>query len=579
MKTEKTNKRIAILGGGPSGLFVFKRLVDLERIDFTIDIFESQYQLGGGMPYSKLGANVEHISNVSDIEVPDLVTSIGEWIQTISDDTLRTFAIEREAFNEYKVVPRLLLGQYLSAQFDLLLDKAKALGLPTTLHLNTTVVDVIDYPETGEVGVKTEANDILSFDHVIITTGHQWPIKHEGSVPNYYDSPYPPKKLQFKANHAVAIKGASLTAIDAIRTLSRQNGSFQTNEEGKLIGYQVNEDSPDFKIVMHSRNGLLPAIRFHLEEPKVNGDSLMSDQEVEQNKATNDGFLSLDYVFDSNFKASFIEKDPAFYDKIKDMNLEEFVETMMSYREKCEPFELFLAEYKEAEQSIQERKSIHWKEKLAELSFAMNYPAKYFSAEDMMRLQKVLMPLISIVIAAVPQSSCEELLVLHAAGRLEMVTVGSDGEEEPQPQGGANYTYTDEAGQEQCVYYQTFVNCVGQPHLPYAAFPFKSLKEAHVISPARLKFKSAEKALEAMEKDKENIYKASDGEYYLKVHGITINDYFQVVDAYGAYNERINIMAVPYIGGYNPDYSGLDFCEEASSCVVESIFKNQQVIA
>jgi len=31
---------------------------------------------------------------------------------------------------------------------------------------------------------------------------------------------------------------------------------------------------------------------------------------------------------------------------------------------------------------------------LAVLSFAMNHLAKYFSAEDMQRLQKVLMPLI-----------------------------------------------------------------------------------------------------------------------------------------------------------------------------------------
>jgi hypothetical protein len=31
-------------------------------------------------------------------------------------------------------------------------------------------------------------------------------------------------------------------------------------------------------------------------------------------------------------------------------------------------------------------------------------------------------------------------------------------------------------------------------------------------------------------------------------------------------------MAVPYIGGYNPDYSGLDFCEEASEKIIKSMF-------
>ena len=33
-------------------------------------------------------------------------------------------------------------------------------------------------------------------------------------------------------------------------------------------------------------------------------------------------------------------------------------------------------------------------------------------------------------------------------------------------------------------------------------------------------------------------------------------------------NERIYMMAVPFIGGFNPDYSGLDFGEAASMRIV-----------
>ena len=50
-----------------------------------------------------------------------------------------------------------------------------------------------------------------------------------------------------------------------------------------------------------------------------------------------------------------------------------------------------------------------------------------------------------------------------------------------------------------------------------------------------------------------------------------INDYFQVVDSYGAVNNRIFVMAVPYIGGVNPDYSGLDFCEAASARIIKRL--------
>ena len=98
-------------------MFVFKRLVESNRTDFEIDIFESKKQLGAGMPYSTDGANDEHVTNVSDNEIPEIVTSIEEWVQTLPDETLSKFNIEREKFNEFKVLPRLLFGQYLSAQF------------------------------------------------------------------------------------------------------------------------------------------------------------------------------------------------------------------------------------------------------------------------------------------------------------------------------------------------------------------------------------------------------------------------------------------------------------------------------
>lgn len=65
----ENKKRIAILGGGPSGLFMFKRLVDSDRTDITFTIFERKKKLGSGMPYSAEGAKDEHITNVSSNEM------------------------------------------------------------------------------------------------------------------------------------------------------------------------------------------------------------------------------------------------------------------------------------------------------------------------------------------------------------------------------------------------------------------------------------------------------------------------------------------------------------------------------
>lgn len=567
-----TVKRIAILGGGPSGLFMFKRLVESGRTDLDITVYEKSNRLGAGMPYSTAGACKEHITNVSDNEIPAIVSSIKEWIRTAPPPLLQRFGIKPDDFNEYKVVPRLLFGEYLSAQFDELLLDAKKAGIQTTVHLATTVVDVEDEPGSGSVKVVTEEAGTARFDAVIICTGHRWPAPHEGKAAGYFDSPYPPSKLAIKANHPVAIKGASLTAIDAIRTLARQAGTFTKNDDGTLR-FALREGNPDFKIVLHSTRGLLPAIRFHLEDSHLSKDSVLSEKEVREVMAANDGFVPLDYLFQTKFKQPIRDGEPAFYERIKDMGMEEFVENMMSLRERLDAFQLFKAEYAEAEKSIRRRQSVYWKEMLAVLSFVMNYPAKHFSAEDMLRLKKTLMPLISIVIAFVPQSSCRELIALYDAGVLSLIAVDAESTSAPHPNGGALYRYKDEDGNQQEMRYKLFVNCVGQRQFNADEFPFKTLRQAGSISPARLKFKSAEEGEKQRQGGNGNVERDGNGDYYLGVPGITINDNFQVLDKYGAYSDRLYIMAVPYIGGYNPDYSGLDFGEAASKKIADRLLQ------
>jgi uncharacterized NAD(P)/FAD-binding protein YdhS len=537
--------------------------------DFHIHIFEKKDKLGAGMPYSDKGANREHITNVSDNEIPELVNSIEEWINKAPEHLIKPYNITPDNFNEYKVVPRLLFGEYLSAQFDKLRKSAKEEGIQTTIHFNTTVIDVVDDPENGKVSVVTDEESFV-FDEVVICTGHHWPKNTEGKVKGYFDSPYPPSKIRQRLNYPVAIKGSSLTSLDALRTLSRSNGHFSKNENGKLE-YHVDEESQGFRIVMHSIDGLLPAIRIHLEDSHLSKDAVLTETEIEANKMINDGFVSLDYIFEQKFKIPFRKKDPEFYERIKDMTMEEFVEDMMSLRERLDPFTLFKAEYAEAEKSIRRQQPVLWKEMLASLSFTMNYPAKFFSAEDMLRHRKVLLPLISIVIAFVPQSSAQEMLALHEAGVLTIVSVDRSSRVEPGEEEGIRYFYNDEEGKEQEAQYKMFIDCVGQPPLSIQDIPFKGLIEKGTISQARLQFRSNEAAEKLIEEGNKDVIKEQNGTYTLKVSGIMINDNFQVIDKYGAYNERVYVMAVPYIGGINPDYSGLDFCEAASAKIIKTL--------
>jgi hypothetical protein len=565
-------RKIAIIGGGPSGLFVLKRLVEAKVKNIKIDVFEKKSELGSGMPYSRDGASEEHITNVSGNEIPELMTSLSEWIQTLEPEYLQRFEMNADNFNEYKVLPRLLFGQYLSEQFRLLKLKASELSIPLKIHRSTIVIDIIDETINNYVKVITDKEKSFSFDYAIICTGHHWPKIHEGKINGYFDSPYPPSKLALKINHPVAIRGASLSAVDAVRTLARQNGIFEPGQDGKT-SFKLHKESNGFKMVLHSRRGLLPAVRFHLEDSHLGKGSILSNEEIEKNKLLNDGFLSLDFVFEKNFKEPLKAGDPEFYAKIEEMDMEDFVHFIMELRESVDAFDLFKGEYIEAEKSIQRKESVYWKEMLGVLSFVMNHPAKYFSAEDTMRLHKTLQPLLALVIAYVPQSSVEEMLALHQDGLLEFISVGDDSYVEPVNEGGAVYYYSNDSNKKMSTQYQTYIDAVGQPHFRYHELPFKSLLGQKTISSAKIKFKDPKIALKEKAAGNKNVIIDENG-YYLNVPGIAINDNFQVLDDYGAYNNRIYMLAVPYIGGFNPDYSGLDFCEAASKYVVESLLKD-----
>ena len=566
------NIHVAIIGGGPSGLFMYKRLVEKNIAGLKVSIFESRKQLGAGMPYSYEGATPEHLTNVSDHEIPALVSTIEDYVQSLSETTLRSYGIDVDDFNRYKVVPRLLLGRYLSEQFMLLKRMADEKGIETQIHLGSQVSDIIDLESQTQVKIMVGSTDTYIVDKVIICTGHKWPTRYEGNVEHYFESPYPPSKLALKTDHAVGLRGASLTAIDAIRTLARHNGSFEALETGELR-YQIDPGSENFKLLMHTRSGLLPAIRFHQEEPFLANKLLISEEELMLNRLENEGFVSLDFLFDRNFKAQFKEKDPDFYAIVEKLSLEDFVEAVLSLREQKDAFEGFRQEHEQALKSIRRRQSIYWKEVLSALSFTLNYPAKYMSAEDMLRLKKVLMPLISIVIAFVPQSSSRELLALHDAGRLEVVNVGTDSRIEPASDRGANYFYTDESGIEVKTHYKTFVDCVGQRPLDFEEFPFKSLVDNGNVSPAYLRFRSVEQAKEQMLAGNDHMFVAPDGAIFLQVPGVKIDDSFRLVDHSGNASQRLFMMAVPYMGGYNPDYSGLDFCAATSAIIAGKIAK------
>lgn len=562
METERT--KIALIGGGPAALFMYKQLLDTD-LKISVTVFEKSGRLGAGMPYSSCGAGLEHVTNVSSNEIPELPQTPIEWWES----QLRLHGGDLMAeYSEYKVFPRRLFGDYLEAQFHNLIDKGRKFGIPTDIILNSNVQD-LNYLG-NKVIVTVEDLKNYSFDKVVICTGHQFRTGKDEAATGFYNSPYPPDKLALTLNHPVAIKGASLTAVDAIKTLSRVNGEFLPRKNGKPT-YKLKAGSENFKIVLHCRSGMLPSVRFHLADSHLRNPSLLLAGEIEEHRKSNRGFLSLDFIFEKDFLEPLKKTSPEFYDKVRGLTMEEFVEEMLQIRYRLDPFVLLKSECNEAAKSIKRRESIYWKEMLGVLSFAMNYPAKYFSAEDMLRFKATLHPLISLVIAYLPQSSCRELLALHKAGCLDMVTVGSDSKAEQDSRGGVRYSFTGEGGSIRQVNYKTFIDCTGQPQIDFKDFPFKGLVDSGNVTQARLAFRDNEAAAHHRASHADDVETDAEGNYFMKVSGIAVDDCFRAVDGNGSANNSIFMMAVPFMGGYNPDYSGLDFCEEASHRIASCI--------
>lgn len=569
MTTQKTLK-IAIVGAGPSGLMLLKKILTAPLPPFEVTIFEKSNTLGAGMPYSPQGASQQHITNVSGNELPKMPIDLVNWIKSLPAHVAESFGVDQLDFNAYKPLPRLLFGQYLNTCFHLLLQSAKQLGIPVAIK-NAEVTDLgLDSTTPSQIFVATAENTLL-FDKVVVCTGHIWPKTHESKVKGYFDSPYPPQKLQTLINAKIAIKGSSLTAIDAIRSLAHANGKFVPQANGLLV-FAKNESAEDFHITMHSRNALLPAVRFHLADTQLGKDEQLDKQELQEIMKANNGFVPIDYLFETRFKQMLAQKDPQFFEVIKNLSLEDFVETVLAIRQDQDAFELLEKEYESAQESISEEQTIPWKEQLGILSFVMNLPAKHFCAEDMLRLKKILMPLISVVIAYVPQSSVREMLALHKAGCLDLLAVDDDDDVIVVSDGSFAYGKKGEKIDVRNKF-DVFIDCIGQKPIAFDDLPFKTLNAQQAISPGKLYFKDAREAERELANHNQQVRKDKTGNYYLSVPGIEIDDNFQVINHLGHANSNLYMMAVPFISGLNPDYSGLDFSETASTLIAKALTK------
>jgi uncharacterized NAD(P)/FAD-binding protein YdhS len=271
----------AIIGCGLTGTATFCRLTRIlqekaARPDFSfprirIAVVEKKGIFGPGFPYSEAFVMPCHMTNTCSEEmgIPiDDPRDFKEWAEAEYDRLARQCAAFPKA-DELKAgpctyYPRAVMGEYLRARFKEAVNAAQELGCDVLLHSRCEALDASE--KGGKVRLllrklESEKTFYLEADRLLLATGHWFP---EGEDTRFFPSPWPSRELLDRVPRGakVAVLGSSLSAIDAVMTLTSE-GVFYLDPSGEL---QYGGIYPMRQIALCSRSGILPKVRGKMGE-------------------------------------------------------------------------------------------------------------------------------------------------------------------------------------------------------------------------------------------------------------------------------------------------------------------------
>lgn len=211
--------RIAIIGGGFSGIMTAVNLARLSRRPLEVTVINKHYPTGRGVAYGTRRG--EHLLNVAARNMsafPDLPNHFLEWLRTRSDyDTVPEIEL-RERF-----VPRKVYGDYLCGLMQQHLQSP-----PETLSVKTTFMEGeaedINIDASGATISLSGGAEIVA-DHVVLATGNEFPAEFPGcdalkDHPGWMSNPWVAWDTRLPdAGGTVILLGTGLSTVDAIITL------------------------------------------------------------------------------------------------------------------------------------------------------------------------------------------------------------------------------------------------------------------------------------------------------------------------------------------------------------------------
>lgn len=461
--------RIAVIGSGPTGLYVLKGLIGAST-PLSITIFEAEDEPGKGTPYHPDINDPTMLSNIPSIEFPALTETLVEWLARQDDMTLSRLGIMREAIDAREFYPRVVLGEYMRAQFLALIAFAANNGHDIDIRERNRVVDIT--LQQSDILLRVNQADgssfDTSFDHVVMATGHNWPKTTEVK-PGYFISPWPASALHAIGNGSVGILGTSLSAIDAVMSVATARGTFHLDASGDLQ-YQPASGTEDFKAVMMSRKGLLPEADFYCPLPYLTP-RILTREAVDALVREGRHHL-LDRLFEL-FRQEVTLADPDYAQAIglSQLNVESFAEAYYAERVASDPFVWAARNLAEVEYNRERRYTVPWRYAILITHEIVALAVPHMDEEDLKRFHRSFKSIFVDDYATVPLMSIRRLLALSRAGKLDILKLGMDYEIATQDgRPGATVTAHGEIHA-----FDAFIDATGQETLSATELPFPTL--------------------------------------------------------------------------------------------------------
>ena len=580
MLSKSDLSNLAIVGSGPTALYLMKYIWDNIEVFKNeiqkITIFEKEEILGMGMPYHPKTTDIYNLANISSEEIPMLEESFADWLRRQDSAELKKLNVTEFPIDDSQVYSRIALGHYFLNQFQKLISKLKSQGIEIFECTKSEVID-LSAAKNSQIKLTDSQNNKYVFSTVVIANGHEWKGEDELKA-GYYASPWPIHKLIPKENEVynfrVGTLGSSLSAFDVVTSLSHRHGVF-TKVDQKLK-YIKNEKNPDFKIVLHSSEGLLPHLQYEQLKP-IREIYRHFHREDLLKLIDEKGFMRIENFFDQLCRPALIkafQRDKIFdvAEKLKDhqFSFEDLVAVMADKHQYPNSFEGMKLEMETAKNSVYNKIPIYWMETLDDLMYSLNYHAELLPAEDHLFFHQEIISFLMNVIAALPLQSAEILLALYDADCIELK---SGKVEFPEDAFRSNFTKINvktEDGKIEKMEYRLFVNCGGPKKLEINNYPFESLTNEGIVRSATAEFadqnfpETHEKSVEPSKIVKEKNVK------YLKLSGIDIDSSYRTINKNGKANPFLYDINFTHTNGLRPYSYGLQACSATSLILAES---------